>query len=153
MALFDTILCPVDFSEPSDAAFQQAVALAKQCGSRLHLLHVVEPILVPADFAFGPITPVELEDQFARQSETKLQALSAAAAATLGSPVEIKTRRGKPYLEIIAAAKELKPDLIVLGTHGMGGLTHLLMGSTAEKVVRKAPCGVLTVKAHLPPDN
>ena len=152
MSLFKTILCPVDFSEPSEAAFRQAVALAKQCGSRLHLLHVVEPILVPADFAFGPITPVELEDQFARQSEAKLLALSATAAAALGAEVATETRRGKPYLEIIAAAKALKPDLIVLGTHGLSGISHMLMGSTAEKVVRKAPCGVMTVKAHLPPD-
>jgi universal stress protein A len=151
MALFNSILCPVDFSEPSGAALRRAKHLALLVGAKLHVLHVVEPILVPADFAFGPITPVELEDQFARQSETKLQALSATAAAALDSPVEIKTRRGKPYLEIIAAAKELKPDLIVLGTHGLGGLTHVLMGSTAEKVVRKAPCGVLTVKAQTPP--
>ena len=146
--LFNHILCPVDFSEPSGAALKIAKHLALLMGSKLHVLHVVEPILVPADFAFGPVTPVVLEKQFIEQAENSLNAI----AQDAGTNLQIMTsmRRGKPFSEIVLAAKELHADLIVIGTHGLTGISHMLMGSTAEKVVRKSPCAVLTVKADDP---
>lgn len=146
MTMFRKILCPVDFSEPAAAARDKAVELAKSGGGEIRLIHVVEPILVPADFAFGPVTPIELEEQFVKQSEEKLKAIGEAVKAA-GVKVDLILKRGKPFDEIVRAGKEWGADLVVIGTHGLTGLSHILMGSTAEKVVRKSPCAVLVVKS------
>ncbi len=149
MPLFTRVLSPLDFSEPSEAAFRVALAFAKQEGASLRLLHVVEPILVPADFAMGPVTPAEFEQQLEVQAKQNLEA-AARRAREAGLAVETEMRRGKPFDQIVACGRERGCDLIILGTHGLTGLTHILMGSTAEKVVRKAASAVLTIKAHPP---
>jgi len=146
MPLFTRILCPVDFSEPSEAALRVAIAFAQKEGASLHLLHVIEPILIPADYAMGPISPAEFEGQLQAQAEKNLLAAKERAAGA-GIQVDMTLRRGKPFHEIALVAGEQHSDLIVIGTHGLSGLSHILMGSTAEKVVRKAPCAVLTIKA------
>ena len=146
MVKLEKILCPTDFSELSVGAVNYAVLLAETFGARLHLLHVVDqayqywmamgPETVPA----GP-TPDELIKTTTKQMEDfagqyvpeKLQASKEVIS-------------GRPFLEIIRVAKERKSDLIVIGTHGRGALRQVLLGSVAEKVVRKAPCPVLSVR-------
>lgn len=136
------ILAPIDFSEGSEKALRYACKLGEQFGSVVTLLHVIQPLVYPAELGYPP-TVVDSLDESAR---TRIEERLAAAAA--GAPIEVRTlvRTGQPYHEIAATAKELDIDLIVIATHGWTGLKHVLMGSTAERVVRHAPCPVLTVR-------
>jgi nucleotide-binding universal stress UspA family protein len=136
------ILVPVDFSESSDKALRYAAGFAQQFRSRITLLHVIQPMVYPADFGYPP-TVVDTLDQAVRiQIEERLTALASQGPAKM----ETLVRLGQPYFEIVAAAKDLNADLIIISTHGRTGLTHALLGSTAERVVRHAPCPVLTVR-------
>jgi nucleotide-binding universal stress UspA family protein len=141
------ILCPVDFSEVSRGALRLACDLTKACGGKLVLLYVVEPIIAPADFTLGPVNAGELEDQLVERSRKALSEL----VGTLdlpGDAVEVKVERGRASLEVCRVAEETKADAIVIGTHGYTGMAHVLLGSTAERVIRKAPCPVVTVRAQ-----
>lgn len=143
------ILCPVDFSEVSNRALRLAASLAQDCGADLLLVHVVEPIVAPADFTFGPMTSGEVEDRLVERSSAAVTEL----VKTLNLPPEkVSTRveRGRASSEIVRVALEEKADLLVMGTHGYTGMAHVLLGSTAERVIRKAPCPVLTLR---PPDS
>lgn len=137
------ILCPLDFSEPSAHALDQAVQLARWYGARLSVLHV-RPTVVP----HPDISP---EGHMAPWLVAELEALrhrvSAACtdAATAGVQVDALTSAGDPVHEILDHAKTLAADLIVLGTHGLSGFQHLVLGSVTEKVLRRAACPVLTV--------
>ena len=140
------ILVPVDFSEFSVKALRYAVRFAEQFGALLVLVHVVEPVHYPESV----IIPPAMEQ--ANQERLKLARSALAEFARKRVPatitVEAFTRLGQPFSEITAASAELNVDLIVIATHGHTGLKHLLLGSTAERVVRLAPCPVLTVRAH-----
>lgn len=154
MQRWKRILCPVDFSEVSIFALDYGMSIAKECGASVTLLHVVEPIVAPADFSFGPLTNAEVEDQMAARALESLEELKAKS----GLPPEraaVRVERGRSFTEIVRVAREEKANLLVLATHGYTGITHALLGSTAEKVVRKAPCPVLTVKpeAHEQPET
>jgi len=149
MARWETLVCPVDFSEVSLHALRYAGDLCRECGARLVLLHVVEPIVAPSDFSFGPVTLTEVEDGLLDRAKTALEE----SAAKLGLPAgrtEVAVARGRASDEIVRTAAEKKADLIVMGTHGYAGFSHALLGSTAERVVRKARCPVLTVKPEAP---
>lgn len=136
------ILVPVDFSEVSEKALKYAARFADQFGSKVMLLHVIQPMVYPADFGYPP-TMVDTLDQALRQRiEEKLTAL----ANFGGTSMDTLIRVGQPYLEITTAAQELNIELIIITTHGRTGLKHALLGSTAERVVRHAPCPVLTVR-------
>lgn len=140
------ILLPTDFSENSQVAVAYACALADQFGSELHLLNVMEDMLtmIPEPgMAFPP--PGDFMLELKAGAEKSLTQIPDAAWAR-GKTVVRATRQGAPFLEIIRYAKEKDIDLIVLSTHGRGGLAHVLMGSVAERVVRKSPCPVLTVR-------
>jgi len=145
MVFWEKILCPVDFSEVSQQARDYGVRIAKECGSDVVFIHVVEPIVAPADFSFGPVTTVEVEDQLIQRAQESLEGIAKVTDLPEG---RLKTRveRGRPSSEIVRVAEEENASLIVMGTHGYTGLTHVLLGSTAERVVNKAPCPVLTVK-------
>jgi nucleotide-binding universal stress UspA family protein len=139
------ILVPTDFSAPSDVALRYAVSLAGAFGARLHLLHVVEH---PVEQQWG----AELAMVAAIDVEAEQRARSDAALAQLLTRDEreryaatLVTRSGAPFVEIVRYARGEAIDLIVMGTHGRGAIAHLLVGSVAENVVRKAPCPVLTV--------
>lgn len=132
-----TILVPVDFSECSKKALQYAIPFARQFGAELKLLHVVEPY--PAVPEMGPYDLDNINDGKA-QLEAFRQAIGDAV------PASTSLRTGMPHLEIAEAAKDLGIDLIILSTHGRSGLARMLLGSTAEKVVRHAPCPVLIVR-------
>jgi nucleotide-binding universal stress UspA family protein len=138
------ILAAADFSACSEDAFRLACALARDYGARLIVLHVATPPPL--------VTPGELQralqrpDGYAAELEGRLRTVYAADSP---AEVEYRVQDGDPAVEILGVAREARCDLIVMGTHGRTGLGRLLMGSVAEKVVRKAVCPVLTVKVPL----
>lgn len=145
MARWELVVCPVDFSEVSLHALRYAADLCRECGGHLLLLHVVEPIVAPSDFSFGPVTLTEVEDGLLDRARTALSE----TAGSLGLPAErteVAVARGRASDEVVRTALEKKAGLIVMGTHGYSGLSHALLGSTAERVVRKARCPVMTLK-------
>ena len=140
------ILVPTDFSKFSQIALTYASALAEKFTAALYLLHVVQDLAVfipdMITVAPPPAPTVEqmtkaVQDAFDRiVKENKLDRF----------PIHREVREGTPFYEIVRYAKEQKIDLIIMGTHGHTGLTHMLLGSVTEKVVRKAPCPVLTIR-------
>jgi nucleotide-binding universal stress UspA family protein len=151
MVTFKHILIPTDFSESANKAIDYALPIAKQFQSRLSLIHVYEPIIYYADAPIGMPDVVEIEQNIRTSAEDSLrlivdQHIKPREAEYGPIAVERILVQGKPYLEILRAAFERRVDLIVLSTHGRSGLEHILMGSVTEKVVRKAPCPVLTVR-------
>lgn len=142
------ILVPIDFSNYSKLALQYASKFAKNFNADLYLVYVVEPVIYPSDFSMGQVTfpATELE-----MNEKAKQELDTLAKSEIGSDIKVETvvRTGKPFVEINECAAELDVDLIIIATHGHTGVEHLLFGSTAEKVVRKAPCPVLTLREPL----
>jgi universal stress protein A len=135
------ILAATDFSPASDDALAQAIALAKQMNSSLEILHVVDVGTEP--FAFGLVDIKESDDFFAN-IERELDR-RADGARRAGVPCTIKSIDGKPADEIVARARSLGADLIVVGTHRRSGIAHALLGSVAEQVVRHADRPVVTV--------
>jgi len=142
------ILVPTDFSATSDVALDYAVTVAKRFGASLHLLHVVDDPFVGG--AFGsemyitsvPAMRVHLVDEAASRLSHLLPQCRRVAART-------EVRVGRPADVIREVAEEHGFDLIVMGTHGRTGMAHLLLGSVAEKIVREAPCPVLTVRGDV----
>lgn len=138
------ILAPVDFSENAEAAVQCAADLAQKFGAKLHLLHVVEAASFVNDLRNVPFT---LSDkQLEATARTELEALSTRFIDP-GVQTSWTVKHGKGYQQIVKAAKQLRADMIVISTHGYTGLKHTIMGSTAERVVRHAPCPVLVLRA------
>jgi nucleotide-binding universal stress UspA family protein len=139
------ILCPVDFSEGSTNALRYAVALGENFGAEVQLMHVVEMPFMPSYTTAGiPELSVPVE-QVQQESRRRLEEL-AEGYEDICPDLVTHVSMGAPFVEIVQEAKRGEFDLIVIGTHGHGGLKHMLIGSVAEKVVRKAPCPVLTVK-------
>jgi len=137
------ILAPVDFSDTSKLAMKYAAEFAHKFKAELHVIHVVEPVV----YATEPFAPINMGDIQAAQEKMAREEIAKWRRSFI--PDEIKTTEnvllGKAFSEIIGYAQKQKIDIIIIGTHGRGGLDHFLLGSTAEKVVRKAPCPVLTV--------
>ncbi|MGB8168544.1 MAG: universal stress protein [Chthoniobacteraceae bacterium] len=139
------ILVPVDFSAPSRRALRFAREWAARFGSEVCLLHVLEPMNSFAAFGDMPIAPPVLPFDFHEQARTELEKIVQQEFPE-GTKVSVHLRDGAAYDQIAAAARELKADLIIIATHGHTGLSHVLMGSTAERVVRHATCPVLTLR-------
>lgn len=135
------ILCPVDFSPPSERALDFAIELGQRLGAEIHLVHVYQlPVYALPDGAMmaGP--------EFTTRVTTEMQrALTDLAEAKASANPETHLVEGVPYREIVRMSEELGADLIVLGTHGRTGIRHLLLGSVAERVVRSAKVPVITV--------
>lgn len=133
-----TILCPTDFSEPSETAVRAAEHLARDCGAKLILLHVAELPPMIADEAVL-MHPADFDPDRERE---RLEAVA------IDSTVEVERDfvLGVAPDDILRVARERGCDLIVIGTHGRTGLSRLVMGSVAEAVIRKAPCPVLSVR-------
>ena len=141
------ILVPMDFSSHSDAALDRAVGFAKTFGAKLHLLHsYAVPVqgLMPYDFA----VPDGLWDGIRVAAESKLEELRQRVVSE-GLEASGEVSPVIPSEAILAVAREIGADLIVMGTHGHTGLKHALLGSVAERTVRLAPCSVLTVKEEV----
>jgi len=139
----DSILVPIDFSEPSEKALRYALPFAEQFGAKITLLHVVEPVAMP-DFASFPL--IMENDRVARAFRTKLDLLCKREAIKPRLIEKTLVRFGKPFQEICESARGLRIGLIVISTRGYTGLKQALLGSTAERVVRHAPCPVLVVR-------
>jgi len=138
-----SILVPIDFSIPSIKALKYAAAFAEQFGAKLTLLNVVEPVGLP-DFATHPLF-IE-NDKLTVISESRLQRLCPKIKIHEKLVEKVLVRTGVPFNEIASAARTLKVDLIIIATEGNTGFKHLLLGSTAERVVRHAPCPVFVVR-------
>jgi universal stress protein A len=139
------ILVPIDFSDHSKKALQYAIPFAEQFKASIDLLYVVEPAIYPADFSFGQVGFPAVEDELRQRGAEELEAL---IKREIGARVNARSgvRTGKAAYEIEQYAREESIDLIIIATHGHSGMEHVLFGSTAEKVVRHAPCPVLVVR-------
>jgi nucleotide-binding universal stress UspA family protein len=137
------ILCPTDFSEPSDHAIEQAVVIAGWYKARVTALHVVSPMVAAVPGWASPGGEALDKDELERlRAET---AGRFAAATTAGLGLDILVDVGQPAGRILDRAASVPADLIVMGTHGASGFQHLVLGSVTEKVLRRASCPVLTV--------
>ncbi len=139
------ILVPLDFSPPSRRALRFAREWAARFDSEICVLHVLEPIDTVGVFGAEPMLPPMPPVDFHTQARAALEKL-AAQEFPATARVSVHLRDGAAYDQIVAAAKELRADLIIIATHGRTGFVHALMGSTAERVVRHAPCPVLTLR-------
>jgi nucleotide-binding universal stress UspA family protein len=153
MSSFAKILVPTDFSDSAELALDQAIALAEPFGGTLTLLHVYEvPVMYPS-WPGGLALSAEIltsTEKAAEASLTKWKAMAEKRLAQISdratAKISAKLVCGSARDEIIAEAEQGAYDLIVIGTHGRTGLSHVLLGSVAERVVRVAPCPVLTVR-------
>jgi len=145
MEAIKKILVPVDFSNYSQNLINYANSFAKIFKAKIFLIHVVEPIIYPIDFSMGQIDFPATDSDIAKKAKEELQNL-ANSSIDNDTETEVIIKSGKPFVEINETARELDIDLIIIATHGHTGVEHLLFGSTAEKVVRKAPCPVLTLR-------
>lgn len=139
------ILVPTDFSETSKQAVDDALDLAQKFDASVTLIHVEQlPIFPYAEpmFVYG----TQIEKEIRDRAQAEMDKLAKDCEARLGRSVGKKIAIGSPPNEIVEEAKIGKYDLIVIATHGRTGITHLLIGSTAERVVQLAPCRVLTVR-------
>ena len=139
------ILVPIDFSDCSRKALRYAVPVAERFGAQLLLLYVIETNALPAELGY---VPSEVKRAGIDSAEKALEELAQRTEQALGTHFARQTavRNGIPWQEITVAAQALDVDLIVLSTHGYTGIKHILMGSTAERVVQHAPCPVLVVR-------
>jgi nucleotide-binding universal stress UspA family protein len=142
------VLVPIDFSPYAEQALDYAIALAPKLQARVTLLHVIQPPLVAgADMGVWPSPAFieELETAITSDMEGYLARVTAAGLAG-----EIVVVHGVPFQEILNTAKKRQVDLIIMGTHGRTGLSHVFLGSVAEKVLRLAPCPVLVARQSTP---
>lgn len=147
MIRLERILHPTDFSEPAKQALEYAKALCERFDAELHALHVL-PNLAAVPLSPGGFVPPQLtrsQQEYRREAAEQLAAL-VPADWQAKHPVHRVTDQGPAFLAIIEYAREADIDLIVMGTHGRSGLSQMMMGSVAEKVVRKSRCPVLTVR-------
>ncbi len=137
------ILVPTDFSDSARNALTYGTSFAHEYGAELLLLHVVETIAVGYASDLFPVPMAEVFDEISGYAKGELAKLGAEARGRVGAVREILVQ-GKPSAEIIRLAREEEVDMIVLGTRGKGMLDKAIFGSTTERVVRGAPCPVLT---------
>ncbi|MEO6785796.1 MAG: universal stress protein [Chthoniobacteraceae bacterium] len=136
------ILVPVDFSEHSHKALRYALAFATQFDAEVTLVHIVEQMVYPGDWMYPPLAVTDFAVEKREQMIERLRALDAGS----GVKTQHVVRLGRAWQEVIEIAQEQKADMIILATHGYTGLKHVLLGSVAEKIVRHAPCPVLSVR-------
>lgn len=139
------VLVPTDFSDSARNALRYGVSFAREYGAELVLLHVVENLTVGYASDLFPVPMAEVFQEISGYAKAEIAKLAAEAREKGVAVVEV-VAQGKPSAEIIRYAAENAIDVIVLGTHGKGMLDQALFGSTTERVVRRAPCPVLTVR-------
>jgi nucleotide-binding universal stress UspA family protein len=141
----EKILFPTDFSEGSSHALPYAVDLSKHYNARLYILHIIYDIFKATNSHIPHISADELYREMFEWAQKEIENCGIEEIRRL-SNVEKVVLKGIPYEEIIKFAAKEKVDMIVMGTYGRAGLERFLFGSTAERVVRKAPCPVMTVR-------
>ncbi len=139
------VLVPIDFSDYSKSALKYAVNFACHFKSEIILIYVVEPVIYPPDFSMGQIAIPSVDIDMDKRAKEELISL-AKQEIPKDTKVTTLVKSGKPFIEIIETASNEDADIIIIATHGHTGVEHILFGSTAEKVVRKAPCPVLTLR-------
>lgn len=136
------LLVTTDFSETSHAAFSLARQLAEKFKTEITLLYVMELLFPPPIIEPGGLGGIAFDEQQADNASAHIEEI----AALLGKDVETAITTGTPHVKIVQFAEDNEIDLIVMATHGRGFFSHALLGSTTERVVRRAPCPVLTVR-------
>lgn len=145
--MFKKILFCTDFSENSHYAFTYALDLSKTYKSSLLILHVTPPPVHPEQLSiYLPAEKFEELKKFQREEMDHLLKENYLKKLSSFKNFKVLFKEGEPFVEIIRLARRESVDLIVMGTHGRTGLDHVFFGSTAEKVVRKSPCPVMTVR-------
>jgi nucleotide-binding universal stress UspA family protein len=148
MFVIHRILCPVDFSEPSERALEYALGLAERHGAQVDVVHVFQfPTFAVEDGTLD--LPPFLQENLSKRLRERLEQFVLEKASE-GSKTTVQVLEGVPYVEIMEAAKGR--DLIVMATHGRTGLSRLLLGSVAERVVRGSEIPVLTIRSAGSPD-
>ncbi|HEY6011052.1 MAG TPA: universal stress protein [Nitrospirota bacterium] len=140
-----TILFPTDFSNGARAAMDHAISLARDYNAKLVLLYVIQDISIAEWYIPSSISVTDLVEDMQKSAMREMDKWYGEVSAVVKDADKMVVR-GVPFVEIIKTAKDRNADMIVIGTHGRTGIDHMLFGSTAEKVVRKAPCPVLTVR-------
>jgi len=140
-----SLLVPTDFSENAGKALDYAKEIARSTNAELHLIHVVEPVVYPADWSYAQVGFADIEQELFNNAEKELGALAEHLRGE-GFTVVTAVRRGRASDEICSYCLQHGISIISIGTHGRSGLEHLLFGSTTERVLRKAPCPVLSVR-------
>lgn len=143
-----SILVPIDFSIESTKALQSAAGLARSSNANLELVHVVEPLQIIYDCGYGPVRRQKPNPALMRKARKHLLALG---HQHLGADLtwKVSVRSGTAFEEIIKTARDLDVDLILMPTRGLTDSSAIPLGSTAERVVRHAPCAVLTLRKPL----
>lgn len=137
------LLVPHDFSDTAQHAMDLGLELARKLGASVTVMHVYE--LPSYGFPDGPAMTADMAGRIEHVARRALEGV-AGRARDAGVDVQSVLRQGLAWTEIVAVAEETKADMIVMGTHGRRGFTRMLLGSVAERVVRAAPCPVLTVR-------
>ena len=151
----NNILLPTDFSDCAAAALEYACDLAQRYDAKLSMLHVIhDPTLEVPDFGMGLAFPGYVENLPDRRKKVVEAANDALKNLSDACPqhstaIEYHIKFGQPFKEVLKLAEEDSVDLIVMGTHGRAGLSHILLGSVAERVIQKANCPVMTVGNHV----
>jgi universal stress protein A len=142
--MFNKIVCPVDFSEFTDEIIEYCLSMAKKFDAELHLLHVIPNLnyFTPYESFLTPENLVAME----RSIETEIEKDFEKTIKKIDIPVKKVIKTGVTFVEILDYIKAEKIDLVVMGTHGRSGFEHILLGSVAEKIIRRSPCPVLTVR-------
>jgi len=144
---YQCILAPTDFSDSATDAVQAAAGLARQYKAELHLLHIVAAQVYYAEMPEMMLPPMEgLTEQLLTSGKEKLEKLASEIGKGLHPHIHVEESATRPADAIAETAGNIKADLIVIGSHGRTGLMHILLGSTAERVVREATCDVLVIK-------
>jgi nucleotide-binding universal stress UspA family protein len=146
MSPFRKLLVPIDFSPHSQEALRVACSLAKAFDAPITLLHVFSAPVYPMPEGAFVTLPAAYAELIAATRQRLEVMTSKVKSEHETIKIDATTIEGVPFREIIAFARKHGHDLVVMGTHGRTGLKHVFLGSVAEKVVRKAPCAVLTVR-------
>ena len=143
---FNRILCAVDFSETSLEAFRRAAEIARRFASSLYVLHVIEARPFVSDL-IGIDESSEMAVDLEEKATAALESLVASSASALeGVPLTLEVTAGRAYVEILNHARDWSADLIVLGAKGATALEQIVVGGTAERVMKDALCSVLIVR-------
>ncbi|MCX5803779.1 MAG: universal stress protein [Proteobacteria bacterium] len=142
--MFKKIVCPIDFSEFTDEILKYAVNITKKFNAELHLIHIIPNLnyFTPYESFLTPENLVAIEKNIEKEVEKDFEKVT----KDIDMPLKKIVKTGVTFVEIIDYIKEEDIDLVVMGTHGRSGIEHILIGSVAEKVVRKSPCPVLTIR-------
>jgi nucleotide-binding universal stress UspA family protein len=144
MYLYKNILLPTDFSLGSEEAFEHAKDIAKSMGAKIHLLHVIQPVVYPTGIELAHESLINLEQDLEKVGQKNIDKVSE-RLTNLGIDNSTHILLGKPSEQIMEYVNKFDIDLVVIATHGASGLEHFLFGSTTEKVIRKVKCPVLVV--------